>query len=89
LLTSELDEIRAALYASQRRYAEAEPLYKRALAIDEKALPDHPNLANDLHNLARLYVGQGRDADAEALHSRSWQSARRCWVRIIPSSRRR
>jgi hypothetical protein len=31
------------LYRAQGRYADAEPLYKRALAIFEKALgPDHP-----------------------------------------------
>ena len=36
----------AALYDNQGRYAEAEPLYKRALAIQEKALgPDHPDVA--------------------------------------------
>jgi tetratricopeptide (TPR) repeat protein len=33
----------AALYYKQGHYAEAEPLYKRALAIDEKAIgPEHP-----------------------------------------------
>ena len=32
--------------STQGRYAEAEPLYKRALAIQEKALgPDHPDVA--------------------------------------------
>ena len=36
----------AALYQAQGRYAEAEPLYKRALAISEKALgPEHPDVA--------------------------------------------
>ena len=36
----------ARLYDDQGRYAEAEPLYKRALAIREKALgPDHPDVA--------------------------------------------
>ena len=36
----------AVLYQSQGRYAEAEPLYKRALAIREKALgPEHPDVA--------------------------------------------
>ena len=36
----------AGLYQTQGRYAEAEPLYKRALAIYEKALgPDHPRSA--------------------------------------------
>ena len=39
------------LYAAQGRYAKAEPLYKRALAIVEKALgPDHPNVAKSLEN---------------------------------------
>ena len=36
----------AHLYRAQGRYADAEPLYKRALAIREKALgPDHPDVA--------------------------------------------
>ncbi len=36
----------AGLYQAQGRYAEAEPLYKRALAIIEKALgPEHPPVA--------------------------------------------
>ena len=51
----------AALYEAQGRYAEAEPLYKRALAIYEKALgPEHPNVATSLHNLALLYEAQSR-----------------------------
>jgi len=42
-------------------YAEAEPLYKRSLAIREKALgPDHPDVAQSLNNLAVLYNTQGR-----------------------------
>ena len=33
------------VYRAQGRYAEAEPLYKRALAIREKALgPEHPDV---------------------------------------------
>ncbi len=36
----------AELYRENRRYAEAEQLYKRALPIAEKALgPDHPDVA--------------------------------------------
>ena len=46
----------AGLYHAQGRYADAEPLYKRALAICEKALgPDHPDVALSLNNLAALY----------------------------------
>ena len=60
------------LYDNQGRYAEAEPLYKRALAIREKALgPDHPDVALSLNNLAFLYDKQGRYADAEPLYKRS------------------
>jgi tetratricopeptide (TPR) repeat protein len=47
-------------------------LHKRALAIREKALgPDHPDVANSLNNLARLYQDQHRYADAEPLHKRA------------------
>ena len=46
----------AELYRAQGRYAEAEPLHKRALAIREKALgPEHPDVAQSLNNLAELY----------------------------------
>ena len=56
----------------QDRYTDAEPLYKRSLAIYEKALgPDHPDVALSLNNLAELYRTQGRDADAEPLIKRS------------------
>jgi tetratricopeptide (TPR) repeat protein len=62
----------AQLYQAQGRYADAEPHYKRALAIYEKALgPDHPNLAASLNNLAELYRAQGRYADAEPLYKRA------------------
>ena len=53
----------------QGRYADAEPLFKRSLAIREKALgPNHPDVATSLNNLARLYQDQGRYADAEPLY---------------------
>jgi tetratricopeptide (TPR) repeat protein len=54
------------------RYAEAEPLYKRALAVREKALgPEHPDTAQSLNNLALLYYSQGRYAEAEPLCKRA------------------
>ena len=62
----------AGLYKAQGRYGEAEPLYERALAIDEKALePDHPDVAIDLKNLALLYWFQGRYVEVEPLCERS------------------
>ena len=44
------------------------PLYKRALAMREKALPaGHPKIALSLNNLAFLYDAQGRLTEAEPL----------------------
>ena len=43
----------AQLLQATNRLAEAEPLMRRALAIDEKSFgPDHPNVAIGLNNLA-------------------------------------
>ena len=65
----------AELYKEQGRYADAEPLYKRALAIRENALgPDHLDVAQSLNNLADLYSAQGRHADAEPLYKRALAS---------------
>jgi tetratricopeptide (TPR) repeat protein len=45
----------ANLYRAQGRYAEAEPLFQRALAINKQALPpDHPSNAATLENYANL-----------------------------------
>ncbi|CAM9878567.1 unnamed protein product, partial [Laminaria digitata] len=39
----------------QGDYTEAGPLYKRSLAIKEKALgPEHPSVATSINNLAEL-----------------------------------
>ena len=57
---------------SRARYAEAEPLYQRALAIFEKTKgPDHPETATSLNNLAWLYYDQGRYEEAEPLQQRA------------------
>jgi tetratricopeptide (TPR) repeat protein/CHAT domain-containing protein len=62
----------ARVYYMQGRYAEAEPLYKRALAFLEKARgPDHPAVAMSLINLALVYRAQGRYAEAEPLYRRA------------------
>ncbi len=60
------------VYDAQGKYTEAEPLYKRSLAIWEKALgPEHPDVATSLNNLAELYRGQGKYADADPLYNRA------------------
>ena len=54
------------------RYAEAEPLYRRALAISEKSLgADHPTVAIRLNNLAELLRVTNRLAEAEPLMRRA------------------
>jgi len=64
----------ALVYDEQGKYAEAEPLYKRALAILEKAFgPNHSSVATSLNNLAALYCSQGKYAEAEPLYKRSLQ----------------
>jgi tetratricopeptide (TPR) repeat protein len=53
-------------------YTEAQASLERSLAIREKALgPDHPNVAQSLHNLALLYYAQGAYDKAEPLYQRS------------------
>ena len=41
-------------------WTEAEPLMRRALAIDEKSGTEHPNVARDLNNLAQLLKATNR-----------------------------
>ncbi|MCP9462669.1 MAG: tetratricopeptide repeat protein, partial [Nitrospira sp.] len=60
------------LYDAQGRYATAEPLLKRSLAIWEKTLgPDHPDVATSLENLAVLYRATQRSSEAQPLEQRA------------------
>ena len=62
----------AGLLRVTNRRADAEPLYRWALAIDEKSFgPDHPNVARDLNNLALLLTETDRHAEAEPLYRRA------------------
>lgn len=50
----------------QGKFAEAEPLLRRSLAIQEQKLgPDHPEVATTLHNLAHLLAKQVSFSDVE------------------------
>ncbi len=65
-------EITIFLYDNQSKYAEAEPLYQRSLAIREKALgPDHPHVATSLESYADLLRKTGRKADAVYMEVRA------------------
>jgi Tfp pilus assembly protein PilF len=61
------------LYLVQRAaYAEAEPVYRRSLAICERALgQDHRIVGTLLNNLGGLYDAQGKNDLAEPLFQRS------------------
>ncbi len=62
----------ADLYRAQDRYAEAEPLYTRSLAIREKALgPEHPHVAMSLENYAALLQKTKRNAEAARMEVRA------------------
>ncbi len=62
----------AELYGGQGRYAEAEPLYERALEIYEKALGSaHPKVAIVLENMAVFYKQIGRMDEAKSLEERA------------------
>ena len=69
----------AGLYQATGRYEEAEPLYRRAVAILEQALgPEHRDVAYYLDRLAGLYQATGRYEEAEPLYRRAlviWEQA--------------
>ena len=62
-----------ASYLKQRAdFAVAEPLYRRALSIDESSYgPDHPQVAGCLNNLALLLSATNRHSEAEPLYRRA------------------
>jgi len=59
------------LLQSQGKYAEAEPLYRRAIEIDEKTLGKDLDVARDYNNLAHLLQDQGKYAEAEPHYRRT------------------
>ena len=62
----------AELLQDTNRLPDAEPLHRRALAIDEECPgPDHPSVAGDLNNLALLLQKTNRLTDAEPLMRRA------------------
>jgi hypothetical protein len=53
------------------RHSEAEPLYLQAMELRREALGErHPDYADSLNNLAKLYHAMGRHSEAEALSER-------------------
>ncbi len=57
----------ATILKQQKKFSEAEALYKNAIAIKEKKLGVHPDLATLKIGLAQLYLEMGKSADAGQL----------------------
>jgi tetratricopeptide (TPR) repeat protein len=61
-----------ALYISEHRFAEAAPLFKRALPLREKALgPFHPKLAEAIESYVMVLRKLEDYAEAERLQARA------------------
>ena len=76
----------AELYRNMGRFAEAEPLHKRSLAIREKQLGrDHPDVAQSLNNLAALFAALGRWDEAAESIDRAHRVVRRHIGRVLPA----
>ncbi|MBI2501944.1 MAG: tetratricopeptide repeat protein [Candidatus Latescibacteria bacterium] len=58
-------------YYLQGSYPQAETFYRRALAIQEKNLGDHPDLARTCRDLGMLNQARGDYAQAEAFYRRA------------------
>jgi tetratricopeptide (TPR) repeat protein len=62
----------AVFFQAKALDSEAEPLMRRALAIDEQSLgPEHPDVATHLNNLAHLLQNTSRLTEAEQLIRRA------------------
>ena len=71
------------------QYAEAEPLYRQALAINQKALgEEHPAYATDLSNLAFVLQATGQYAEAEPLYHQALEIVRASLGDDHPNTRR-
>jgi CHAT domain-containing protein/tetratricopeptide (TPR) repeat protein len=57
----------ANIYRFQKNYAGAEDLYKKAIAVKEKKLGAHPDLAHLKKGLAQLYMDMGKNSEVEKL----------------------
>ncbi len=67
-----LANIAARCLENTGEYRPAEPLYRRALAAQERVLgPEHPSTLTSVNNLAGLLVGRGALGEAEPLYRRA------------------
>ena len=80
-----MNEQAEVLYA-QGKYAQAQPLFEKALEIRRRLLTDdHPDTANSYNNLAVNLNAQGKYAQAQPLSRRRWRSAAACSPTTTPT----
>ena len=61
------------LYSTRKQYALAEPLYRRAIEINERVFGErHPRVGITLFNYAALLRGAGRKREAVHLEQRAF-----------------
>ena len=59
-------------FSAQRKHAQAQPLYEKALQIRRRLLTDdHPDTATSYNNLATSFTGQGKHAQAQPLFEKA------------------
>src|SRR5439155_370397 len=61
----------AGVFREQGKPAEAEAMFREALAISQKLQKEHPSVVKQLNNLAEMIEARGDFAEAEAL----WREA--------------
>jgi len=55
------------------QYAQAERLFKKEINSDRRILGnDHPDALGNIHNLALLFLAQGKDISAALLFKQAW-----------------
>ncbi|KAI1275681.1 kinesin light chain 1, partial [Xylaria sp. FL0933] len=71
----------------QRKYNEAESIYRRVLGAEERVLgKDHPNTLTTLHNLALALWGQGEYEEAEKFYRQVMEAQERVLGKEHPST---
>ncbi|MBC7883349.1 MAG: TonB family protein [Anaerolineae bacterium] len=74
--------------SEQGKYVEAEPLFKRALAIREKIFGlQHPKTAESLSYLAEMYIEQGKLDLAKPLEQRVQQIKKRTASKLLTDTK--
>jgi tetratricopeptide (TPR) repeat protein len=70
--TTNMMQLLAESYVRQKKYEEAEVLYRKVLALNRRLFgPDHIEVAMTLHNLAKVCEKQDRVEEAVEIRKRA------------------